>query len=759
MAPSQAPLAERVIKMMVLARLTLIVAALVTTAAGALTAVALGLPTTAAESPKVDPPRAGPDDPRGGPADGAGAGGVAVVAEKDLYGDSLPEGAVARLGSVRFRAGDGSVKALHFSADGQSLLTIGDEFTLRLWETNTGRLLREVRPGPGPIYVHAVALSPDGRRIALFGSRRTDGDPPGYDPVRLLVDATSGKEVRRLPVADRDGDHALAFTPDGKYLISQGSSGVLRIEEIASGTEILQQKLPRDVMASLVVSPDGKVVAIWTGPNSRKLYLWNWQSGEEPREVKVGERRIRSLAFHPDGKTLAAEGDFEPFVCEWDVATGHLQHQIDLRDDVTPAGLAFTPDGKTIAVSDSANQRSKHGSGGVLLLDRGTGKIRRELLTPGVQATHVAIAPDGRWLAAVGGGGIHVWTLQSGEEVAAGTAGHQGAIGPIATAHGGLIATASDDQTVRVWDAATGTERRRFRHGHWVRALALSPDGRFVVSSSLDDSVRLWDLQTGSEVYKLPGHGALGGQRTVGFTPDGQRFLSWGDDLYLRIWDVKTGKALVENAVRPPGVAVPDEDGDPGNREMRMMSMGPGAFAPDGQHLVAAVGGSFQIIDTATGRVEHSVKNPGGHLISSIAIAPDGRYFATSGWGRPIQRKLPDGRTQSTTPDHHPVCLVELATGKLVRELEMPTSNAGPVAFSADGKLLAIGFGRGSGEVRLLDLATQETVAELTDLGSAPHAMTFSTDGKYLIAGLNGGSGLVWDLAHVLAKKARKEGR
>ena len=66
----------------------------------------------------------------------------------------------------------------------------------------------------------------------------------------------------------------------------------------------------------------------------------------------------------------------------------------------------------------------------------------------------------------------------------------------------------------------------------------------------------------------------------------------------------------------------------------------------------------------------------------------------------------------------------------------MPTSNAGPVAFSADGKLLAIGFGRGGGEVRLLDLATQETVAELTDLGSGPHAMTFSPDGKYLIAGL-----------------------
>ncbi len=93
-------------------------------------------------------------------------------------------------------------------------------------------------------------------------------------------------------------------------------------------------------------------------------------------------------------------------------------------------------------------------------------------------------------------------------------------------------------------------------HGHWVRAIAVSPDGRFLASSSLDDFVRLWDLSSGKEVYKLPGHGLHGGRRTVGFTPDGRRFLSWGDDLYLRIWDVQTGKVLIENAVRPPGVAV-----------------------------------------------------------------------------------------------------------------------------------------------------------------------------------------------------------
>jgi WD40 repeat protein len=651
------------------------------------------------------------------------------------------------------------VSAMRFSPDGQTLLTVSQDFLLRLWETKTGRLLREVRPDSRSVSSRAaIAFSPDGKQIAFSGSQRTDGDPPGYDPVRLIVDATSGNEVRRLPMTHRGSDHAEAFTPDGKSLISLASSGVLRVEEIASGKELLQKQLPRDVMASLAVSPAGKVVAIWSGPNSRTVYLWDWQSGDEPREVEMPRERIRWLAFNPEGNRLAAAGDLKPFVCEWDVATGRLWNQINLRDDITPLGLAFSPDGRMIAVSDSGNQRGKNGSGGVLLLEHGTGKLLRELLTPGAAVGRVVFSPDGRRLAAAGGVAVHVWNLPGGEEVAAGSDGHQNELAQIATAPGGLIATAGGDHTVRVWDASTGVERRRLPHGNMVRAIAVSPGGRFLASSSLDDFVRLWDIQSGKEVYKLPGHGALGGRRAVGFTPDGRRFLSWGDDLYLRIWDVKSGKVLIENAVRPPGVARAGDVG-PAGRELRLMMMGPPAFTPDGQRLVAAMGGFLHIIETATGRIENSVKHASGPILTALAVAPDGRTFATSASGQSIQRNLPDGQVQSTTPNHHPVCLFELPTGRLVHELDMPTDSPGPVAFSADGKLLAIGFGRGRGEVRLLDLATWKTVAVLTDFGSKPHAMTFSADGKSLITGLNDGTALVWDLARVLARGARKEKR
>ena len=120
------------------------------------------------------------------------------------------------------------------------------------------------------------------------------------------------------------------------------------------------------------------------------------------------------------------------------------------------------------------------------------------------------------------------------------------------------VVTASDDGTIRIWDAASGRQQKVLDNSNekqpfaWVRGIALSPDGKWIASNSLDDTVRLWDMATGKEVYRLPGHGRYGGRRPVAFSPDSRRFCTWGDeDAFLRVWDVATGKAIQEFAIRP----------------------------------------------------------------------------------------------------------------------------------------------------------------------------------------------------------------
>src|SRR5262249_28419272 len=163
------------------------------------------------------------------------------------------------------------------------------------------------------------------------------------------------------------------FTPDGKLLASLGDSGALRIEEVASGTEILRQQFPRDILATLAMSPDGSMLAVAPGANNRKLYVWKWQAGEEPRELKVGDFTPFSLSFSPDGKLLAATGDRGTTVLVWDVASGRPVHRLDIPDPghVARGTLAFSPDGKTLATT------SFHGltwEGAVHLWDPATGK-------------------------------------------------------------------------------------------------------------------------------------------------------------------------------------------------------------------------------------------------------------------------------------------------------------------------------------------------------------------------------------------------
>jgi RNA polymerase sigma factor (sigma-70 family) len=662
-------------------------------------------------------------------------------ARADRYGDPLPPGAVARLGTVRFRQDAWAQEGFAFLADGKTLISgTGEERTLLLWEARTGRLLRTI--STAPVGAYRFALSPDGKRVAVAGFLPREPNGPIQASVRVL-DVSSGKEARTFPREDRDVyDCCLRFTPDGQLLLFLGN-GVLRVEEVATGVELLRQQFPRDIMPEMAVSPDGSTVAVVPGPNARKLYVWNWQAGAEPRPLPVGNFVPRWVAFSADGKLLASTSDREGTVRLWDVASGRARPPLVLPEGpgCRTGEVVYTPDGKVLAVSGTVYARRRQ-STSVHLWDPATGRSLGRLDSRGGQ---LAVSPDSRLLAVGRAGGVQIWDLASRQPLRDEEAAHHAHIARVVVSTRGAVATASDDGTVRLWDLATGKPRFLLRHGsdyQMVRDIAFAPDGRTLASSGLDDTVRLWDADTGREIYCLAGHGQVGGYRALGFMPDGKRLLSWGDDFYLRVWDVANGKALREYPIRPTGVELPGGDNEAKNEELRAFNLGPGVFTPDGRWLVLVLAPGTFLFDCETGKEVRQIVM-GLRNASAPAISPDGKRLLAGGWGASIQTKLPDGTTQFSAAEEHPLGLWDLDSGKLVRQVLLPGPTSGPAAFGPDGKTYAAAAGK---KVWLWDAANGKERAGLPELPAEATALAFSPDGRFLVTALADTSALVWDL-------------
>jgi WD40 repeat protein len=232
--------------------------------------------------------------------------------------------------------------------------------------------------------------------------------------------------------------------------------------------------------------------------------LWEVATGKELRRFGEGRDGSSHLAFSPDGKILASCENPDGSVRWWDVATGkglcHLAsepHHIALR-------LAFSPDSKLLATGVR-----HHGPGGVWqafvwLWDVATGKRLRQLEIKGGYAadvTDLGFSPDGRILATSVYGGPHavqLWDVANGSKIREfhKTEAGQDTLTTLAfSPNGRTLATGAYDGSVRLWEVATGKERRRFvGHRAFVSGLAFSPDGRVLASGSWDTTVLLWDL-------------------------------------------------------------------------------------------------------------------------------------------------------------------------------------------------------------------------------------------------------------------------
>ena len=475
---------------------------------------------------------------------------------------------------------------------------------------------------------YAVAFSPDGTQLAA-----THGSAVKVWNVEL------GAEELTLEDVDNKDVVSLSFSPDGKRLASTcGTMG--KVWDMVSGRVVVQFEGHTESINSVAFNPDGKRLV--SAGDDRLVKVWNTLTGEAIVTMKGHSGEVHSVSFSPDGRSIAsASGDKTMRV--WDVASGEILSEKKKSHSVR--SLVFSPDSKRLASIASSVDNDKDG---VVSLYDTAGRTLGDLKGHRGRVTGVAFSPTGRWLASTGvDSTVRVWDVSSRQELLT-LKGHSGPVTCVAICSdhrrgarpGCLVASASEDKTVRVWKleegslvagstatASSETDQTTSEkpvsapagprkpvvtlsgHDAAISSVSFHPDGRRLASASDDNSVKIWDVSAGKELATLQGHEER--VYSVRFSPNGKKLATAGGDNKARIWDAETGKELL---------VLTGHSSDATGL----------AFNSDGRRLAtASLDGKVNIWDTDSGALVLSLTG-GITAVNSVAFSPDDKLLCSA---------------------------------------------------------------------------------------------------------------------------------
>jgi RNA polymerase sigma factor (sigma-70 family) len=636
----------------------------------------------------------------------------------DRHGDPLPAGALARLGTVRFRHGYGITGAA-LSADGKTVFT-SDHHSVHVWDAVTGK--SKAQFFQDNYYHRGMALSPDGRTLAVV---------PG-DLTVQLCDPNTGRPRGALP-SHESGLGWLVFSADSSLLATWGGHDKsVRVWDVAT------QRLLHTVnfgahVGNLSFAPDGKVIAC--GTEGGECQFWDLKQKRVIRTLKAAKVGVYSLypLYSPARDRMAVWGYEDRSIRLFDVdgvkEIRRFESDDPTRKSNSPWGWAssifvrFSRDGKTLAVFRDP--------GRIELLEVATGKRLRTLsCDPAHWPTFMDFSADGTRLASAGG---NSW---------------------------------EGDHTVRLWDLASGRELLRLDgHGAPISSIAIAPDGKSIATAAEDGLIHVWERTSGRHLHHLEAHR---GELQVAFSNDGQRLASWGTwrgDRTLRVWDARSCQALRQIKLPTAKDYWTGISGDGKAAVSRDLNVGAALFhnlaTGKIERRLAVLGDSWPILFSAAD--DYVVCHDG-----SLWKCADNKplvQFGRFGWPRPSVHFSADGRTLMAAvvaplpggfdfrgdPPADEIVIVDVVAARELRRFgrvahKHPTVDA--AALSPDGKMV-ISAGSGGAEGRqvivLWETETGQERGGFVGHVGRTNAIAIGADGRFFVTGSGDTTGLIWD--------------
>ena len=557
------------------------------------------------------------------------------------------------------------VSALAFSPSGQVLASSGFDQTIKLWDVETGECLKTFQGHTKLLW--CIAFSPDGQIIASGSD----------DQTLKLWDVRNGRCLNTLS-GHIKGIRSVAFSPDGQTVASGSIDQTAKLWDVRNGQCLTTLSGHTGWIRSVTFSPDSPILA--SGGDDRTLKLWNTHTGQCLNTLQGHTDTIWSVTFNADGQLLASSSD-DRTIRLWDADTGQSLNTLQGHTHWIWS-IAFSPDGQWLA-SGSFDQT-------VRLWDVDTGQCLNTLQGYANNVWSIAFAPPGE-------------AVSQATPLSKGVPKGLGHVGPTSR----MLASASDDQIVRLWDVDTGQCRKLKGHTDIVFSVAFSPNRQLLASGSGNEerAVRLWNVENGECLNRLRGHASM--ISSVAFSPDGQLLASSGADQTVRLWRVSDGQPLKTLQT---------------HHTNWVWSV---AFSPEGQRLATgSYDRTIRLWNIDTGECLNTLQ---GHTsgVFSVAFSPDGQWLASGSSDQTV--RLWDGDTSQH-----------------LKTLKGHTNSVGSVSFSPDGQLLS--SGGFDGAVKLWDIRDGSCLKTFKGHTNGIWSVSFSADGQLLASGSDDESIRVWEV-------------